>query len=320
MARYPMARWRPLPENSTQPRIRPTQIILHSAVSDGRSLYPYFGLPSVKVESHFYVQEDGGVEQYLDTLVRADANYQANPRAISIETWDGGNPDRTPWNSAQLATLADLVRWCASVHDIPLRRCPSWTSSGVGYHSLFPQWSPVKKTCPGLARRPQVDGVIRAASSSPVTPTPTPPEEDIVASLDDLAKALAAQEKRIFAEIERVRVKQYTDLKNYMTNWVGLYGKNIPVPAEIGVKDPKISGLTAFSWLIAWAFRTKADTVALNAKVDALAEGLHLSPEQMQALADAAASAGAAEMAKLTADAVIVQGDVTVTPSAKPEA
>ena len=31
----------------------------------------------------------------------------ANARAISIETGDGGDPDRTPWNPAQVASLKE---------------------------------------------------------------------------------------------------------------------------------------------------------------------------------------------------------------------
>lgn len=196
MARYPEAEWLPLPENSTEPRSNPTQVILHSAVSNASSLRPYFGRSDVVVESHFYVRRDGSVEQYIDTDRQADANYQANPRAVSIETWDNGDPDRITWNDAQLAALARLVRWLASTHAIPLRSCPSWTATGVGYHSQFPEWSPVVKTCPGLARRPQVPQIIAAAAGSAVLgsriPDLTTSEEDDMtpeqqATLDNIA-------------------------------------------------------------------------------------------------------------------------------------
>lgn len=182
MARCPFASWTPLPENWSQPRITPTQIILHSAVSRASSLYGYFSSPGVVLESHFYIDQDGGIEQMLDTEVRADANYQANPRAVSIETWDNGDPDRIVWNQAQFAALARLVRWLSDTHSVPLRSCPSWTATGVGYHSQFPEWSPVRKTCPGLARRPQVPQIIAAVAGSAVLgsriPDLTPSEED----------------------------------------------------------------------------------------------------------------------------------------------
>ena len=180
MARCPFASWTPLPENWSQPRIAPTQIILHSAVSKASSLYDYFSKPGVVLESHFYIDQDGRIEQMLDTEVRADANYWANPRAVSIETWDNGDPDRIVWNPAQLAALVRLVRWLSDTHSIPLRSCPAWDAPGVGYHSQFPQWSPVVKTCPGLARRPQVPQIIAAAAapSAPSAPTPPPARQE----------------------------------------------------------------------------------------------------------------------------------------------
>lgn len=115
----------------------------------------------------------------LDTEVRADANYWANPRAVSIETWDNGDPDRVPWNPAQITAMVRLLRWLSDTHSIPLRPCPAWDAPGVGYHSQYAQWSPVVKTCPGLARRPQVPTVIAAARSA------TPPEDDMAFTATD---------------------------------------------------------------------------------------------------------------------------------------
>lgn len=57
-----------LPENATQGKIDPTQIILHTAVdAPGETdLHNYFGRPDVGVESHFFVQLDGDIIQYID--------------------------------------------------------------------------------------------------------------------------------------------------------------------------------------------------------------------------------------------------------------
>lgn len=182
MSRYPGATWRPLTENEKQHHISPTQLIFHSAVSKGDSLFGFFEQEKVVVESHMYVQDDGDVEQYMDTNVQADANYKANPRAISVETWDNGDPDHVPWNSAQLYRLAEIAAWAHLEHSIPLVRCPTPTSPGVGGHTDYPEWTNVPgKTCPGLARRGQVKTIIALAQAmvDGYIPIPPKPEEKV---------------------------------------------------------------------------------------------------------------------------------------------
>lgn len=179
MSRYPGAKWRPLTENETQRHITATQLIFHSAVSKGKSLFDFFEQKDVVVESHFYVEDDGNVEQYMDTNVQADANYKANPRAISVETWDNGDPDHVPWNSAQLYRLAEIAAWAHLEHDIPLVRAPSPTSPGMGGHTDYPEWTNVPgKTCPGLARRGQVKTIIAMAQAMVDNHVPIPPKPE----------------------------------------------------------------------------------------------------------------------------------------------
>lgn len=178
MARYSKAAWKPLPENSTQPKITPKQVILHSAVSKSSSLFTFFKRRTVVVESHFYIDRDGDVEQYMDTGRKADANRWGNSRAISVETWDDGDPDRTPWTAAQIEALAQLIVWISRTHGIPIRLCKTWLSPGVGYHVQFGSpgpWTPARKTCPGKARVRQVPQVISRAveiANAPKKPKP----------------------------------------------------------------------------------------------------------------------------------------------------
>jgi peptidoglycan hydrolase-like protein with peptidoglycan-binding domain len=175
VARCPFALWKPLPENRTEPLITPTQVILHSAVSSADSLHGYFARADVDVESHFYVRNDGTVEQYLDTNRQADANYKANARAISIETEDDGRPDLQPWTGEQQDALVRLIRWAAETHAVPIRQCPQWDQPGVGWHSMWGApgaWTPVRgKTCPGRARIPQVRDLIKRAAERPPAPS-----------------------------------------------------------------------------------------------------------------------------------------------------
>lgn len=167
MARYPDAVWRPLPEATRQPVMgETTQVILHSAVDapGPTSLYGYFLRGDVVYESHFFVKNDGTVEQYVDTSRTADANRTANARAVSIETEDDGKPDQTPWNERQLAALVKLIDWICSTHGIPREKCLSHERPGIGWHSQWgapSPWTPVSgKTCPGEARIRQVPNLI----------------------------------------------------------------------------------------------------------------------------------------------------------------
>lgn len=179
MSRYPGATWRPLPETRSQSPIKPRLLIFHSAVSRGRTLHGYFDSPGVNVESHLYVQADGDCEQYIDSEVRADANYLANPFALSVESWDDGDPDKVPWTPAQMKRNVDIAVWAHKHHGIPLRRAAAWDGSGIGGHTDFPRhWTNVpSKTCPGLARRPQVQEIIDRARQRVFGPTqPTDPQ------------------------------------------------------------------------------------------------------------------------------------------------
>lgn len=161
-----------LPENASQSRITPTTVILHSAVDapGETSLYPYFARSDVGLESHFFIQLDGDIEQYMDTNVRADANRYANGYAISIETEDDGNPNQRPWTVAQIDSIIRLGLWIQKVHGIPPRICRWPQDAGWGYHAMWGSpsvWTPVRgKTCPGTIRVKQFPEVVMRLQSA----------------------------------------------------------------------------------------------------------------------------------------------------------
>jgi len=175
IARCDFAIWREIPDNRRQPTMRATQVIMHSMASPGttpQDLIRYWSQPGTPLESHFIVGRDGRAWQLVDTGRSADANYRANRRpdgtgAISIETEDNiGNPDTLPWTAAQIDTLVRLALWAARVHGIPRRRCPSPSSPGVGFHTMFgapSEWTPVSKTCPGTIRIRQFNQTVLPA-------------------------------------------------------------------------------------------------------------------------------------------------------------
>jgi hypothetical protein len=141
-----------LPEWRSQPRITPVLIIDHSIVGSALGAWWYFH-DRTGIESHFIVRgrrsgsADGHIWQLMDTGRRADANLQANDKAISIETEDDGDPDTQPWTTAQLQSLIWLHNKLASLHPtIRRREATDCDGPGLGYHSKLGApscWTPV---------------------------------------------------------------------------------------------------------------------------------------------------------------------------------
>lgn len=188
--RYPAAEWRPLPEATSQPTIRPTQVILHTIVGSAASAYRYFR-DSTSLESHFIVTFGGSVWQLMATNRRADANGSANRRpdgtgALSVETEDHGaaTVEDTPWTPEQVEAIVELCVWACRTYGIPTRACRNPNDPGIGFHSMFGSgkglWTEVRgKTCPGRARKEQFPGIVaevarRVAGGAPAAPAPEP--------------------------------------------------------------------------------------------------------------------------------------------------
>ena len=164
----------PIPENLTQPAIKPELIILHSnagpTYSKWQALIAFIKRADVDKDFHFDVDLDGKAAQAISIFRRADCNYKANRflkngkwcGAISFETADKGYPtlENTEWNFAQLETLIGFSFLFCVACSISCQACPSPYSSGIDYHSKFKEWSNVTgKTCPGAARIRQMDYV-----------------------------------------------------------------------------------------------------------------------------------------------------------------
>jgi hypothetical protein len=187
MSRIEGTVWRPLAAVNTQPKMaKHDLIILHTMVgylSSTDAMFRQGGFSGV--ESHFGVggkwggdkakDLDGVVYQWGDTDRTADANLQANPRAISIETADNAPKsasDLAPWTDAQCAAIIDLVAALCKEHDIPARLVDNSRPSqrGIAYHrqgidpwrvSGGETWSNSRgKECPGDARIGQIHSVI----------------------------------------------------------------------------------------------------------------------------------------------------------------
>lgn len=172
MAVCPFAVKKLIPPGSNDPAITPTVAVLHVDGGGALSLFTYFRDRSGGVESHFHITWWGRIEQYRDTGYEADANYLANPFAVSIETQGFGGGK---WNYAQRRAIKRLLLWLHEVHGIPLRPCPAWDAPGVGYHTMWGapgKWTPVAKSCPGPQRILQFHEWLMPWMKSLLVPTP----------------------------------------------------------------------------------------------------------------------------------------------------
>ena len=167
MALYPAAKVRLLSDADKEPSIHPTCVIYHTAVSTGASLYAYFNRSDVNVESHFYVPKswDLAVEQYQNTNRQADAQFDGNAYAISVESWDNADPDHVPWNDSQIERHARIAAWAHITHGIELTKAymKNNVAYGIGYHAQFYVWNKTNHSCPGPVRIPQMPQIINRA-------------------------------------------------------------------------------------------------------------------------------------------------------------
>ena len=165
---FDLAVKKPLPEAESQPRIEPRLVIVHTMDGTLLGTDNLFRTQSV-FESHFGVggptdgaDLDGVIFQWMDTDRQADANRNANGFAVSIETSDGGDPDR-PWSPKQLDALVRLIGALCDHYEIPRQICDRAEGSGLGWHVMFGApgpWTPVAKTCPGPVRIKQLKDTV----------------------------------------------------------------------------------------------------------------------------------------------------------------
>jgi hypothetical protein len=162
---YPAATARLIAPGANDPGIVPVGVVLHVAVSEATSLYDYFRSGSGGVESHLYVRYDGSCEQYRDLDFEADAQSAGNSWVAAGQTYgflsvETQGLEAGTWTSQQIAAIKDFIGWSSDHYRFPLRVCPAYHASGVGYHRLFPQWNPNHHVCPGDDRVRQFTTVI----------------------------------------------------------------------------------------------------------------------------------------------------------------
>lgn len=198
MPRYPGAVWRPIEmQYLSGLKMVAYNRINHHVVAGYGSPWAFFN-HSGRASSTFWVAKSGLVEQYMDTIYRAEADLQGNDATISIETESKGEA----WTEAQLAAIIALDAWLMQTHGIPCRIADDSkigaSSQGLSWHRLgingnFPGGryrgrlqngggmlysTATGKTCPVEPIIDQIyDRVFPALSGGnvPVPPTPVPP-------------------------------------------------------------------------------------------------------------------------------------------------
>jgi hypothetical protein len=255
MAWYPRATKLELqPESDAQPAIRPTQFIVHSVVApwDEKRIYAYWR-DSTSLESHFGLDYDGSLGQYIGTETRADANAGANRRAdgtgaVSIETASNTKASDA-WTDEQVEELIRLGVWLHQRHGIPLRICRTASDPGFGYHSMFREWSTSGTACPGTARIKQFKEVVFPGIVARATGKTTTPEgTDVTLTLDDL-KLLASKDGVFLAPKDAADYSDDPDEPGHYwslgTHIIGLTTKVRAIEKRQAEMDAKLAAILA---------------------------------------------------------------------------
>lgn len=199
-----------LPEASQQGPQSNQVAIVHTMVGYLNGTDAYFRRGDIGLESHLGIggkydgiDLDGAIYQWIPTGVSADANYNANSYAMSVETSDGGG-DRylEEWSAMQAESLAQcLAAWCLK-YDKPARLVNRSSRSvpGIGHHKIGtipgPQvppddwWSNPAlgyRACPGQPRInqltnkviPRVQAILASLNQSPGGPGIPPEDPDM---------------------------------------------------------------------------------------------------------------------------------------------
>lgn len=187
-----IAAWRPLGNPLSEPSVGvPRLLIWHTMVGNLRGTENMFKQGGFDgVESTFGL--GGAYDKGLDGVLwewqrldrQADAQFDANPLANSVECSDGGDGTR-PFSAAQVVTSIRLgVRWCQETGRPPTE-AQSWDGVGFGYHCLFTRWNKTNHSCPGSARIKQLRTIIWPAIAHELRgDKPTPPTRPPISGVE----------------------------------------------------------------------------------------------------------------------------------------
>jgi N-acetylmuramoyl-L-alanine amidase-like protein len=141
-------------------------LVLHHAVMNG-SGWHFFNSPSAQVSAHFWVLQNGTIEQYVDTNVVAWHGRSLNSRYVGVET-EGCTkaPHADPMSDAMVNALARLYAEGARRHGWANALANSDGQRGFGFHRMA-----VATGCPCDVRLNMRQEILRRAfGGAPIPP------------------------------------------------------------------------------------------------------------------------------------------------------
>jgi peptidoglycan hydrolase-like protein with peptidoglycan-binding domain len=180
---YPVAAWRPLSNQQTEPSIgTPRLLIWHTMVGYLKSTESMFRQGGYSgTESTWGLGGrwdgaglDGAFWQWQRCDYQADAQFAGNAYANSIECSDGGDAAH-PFSDKQIAASVALgVWWCRQTGHAPVP-ATAWNAAGFGYHRMFREWNQSNHDCPGNVRVRQLETEIWPEIAAQLNQPPIPP-------------------------------------------------------------------------------------------------------------------------------------------------
>ena len=148
MARCPFARWLPVTSRPLEAfRSTPKGLTLHISSNRNDTLGGIRGtfMSSNKFPSHFGIERQGAVGQYLDTQY----HDWAAERTVDYFSVECAATSGDQLSDAQIVSVSRLYAWLNETHNTFVRLANSHGDTGLAYHSLFkPTGHPL---CPGTA-------------------------------------------------------------------------------------------------------------------------------------------------------------------------
>lgn len=176
----PFAVQQPIDDWHSEPAIVPRVAVLHRHGSKGSSEAVGRYFDRVGSESHFSIKRDGTIVQFVPVDRQADAQWDANAFAVSIETEDDGIWEAA-WTGAQIDAIVRLLFWLNAEWGIPLHECTGPYGSGVGWHKQFDQWNKSSHYCPSDGQVDQIrNHILPALSGDAPAYQPERGDEDVM--------------------------------------------------------------------------------------------------------------------------------------------
>jgi hypothetical protein len=164
-------------------------LVLHHAVMNG-SGWAFFNSPSAQVSAHFWVLQNGTIEQYVDTNVVAWHGRSLNGRYVGVET-EGCTraPHADPMSEAMVNALARLYAEGARRHGWANALASSDGQRGFGFHRMA-----VATGCPCDVRLNMRQEILRRAfggapiPGQPPTAPPIREDDDLTPDQDSILR------------------------------------------------------------------------------------------------------------------------------------